>query len=130
MNEQSPQQDPINVILSEFGIRLNELEEKQRLLKDRILLIGNNLISTKDEYDSQFLSVKKQLKEISEEIKTIKQLNERIINEIGNFARKSELEILKRQFKIFEPLEFARIKDIRQIVREEIKINKEKIIKK
>ena len=61
-------------------------------------MIGNNLILTKDEYDKEFLTVKKQLKEISGEIKTIKQLNERIINEIGNFARKSELDILKRQF--------------------------------
>lgn len=127
----SQQPDPLSAIVSEFGIRMNELEEKQRLLKDRVLLIGNNLISTKDEDDKQFLDIKRQLKNLEQEIKTIKQLNERIINEIGNFARKSELEILKRQSKIFEPLEFARIKDIKQIVREELfKINKEKINKK
>ena len=87
--------DPINVILSEFGIRLNELEEKQRLLKDRVLLVGNNLISTKEDYDKQLLFIKKQLKEIESEIKSIKQFNERITNELSNFARKSELDILK-----------------------------------
>jgi len=124
------QEDPLNSIVTEFGIRMNELEEKQRLLKDRILLIGNNFIITRDEYDRQFLNIKKELKTIDLEIKTIKQLNERIINEIGNFARKTELDILKRQFKMFEPLEFARIKDIRSIVKEELtKINKEKIKK-
>jgi hypothetical protein len=126
----SQQPDPFNVIISEFGIRINEIEEKQRLLKDRVLLIGNNLVSTKEDYDKQLLEIKKQLKSLEADIKTIKQLNERIINEIGNFARKSELEVVKRQFKMFEPLEFARIKDIKQIVRDELsKVNKEKINK-
>jgi len=121
-------QDTINSIISEFGIRMNEIEEKQRLLKDRVLLIGNNMISTKEEDDKQFLNLKKQIKNLEQEIKSIKQLNERIINEIGNFARKSELEIIKRQFKMFEPLEFARIKDVKQLVKDELaKSNKEKI---
>jgi hypothetical protein len=128
--QQSPQTDPINAIISEFGIRMNELEEKQRLLKDRVLLIGNNLISTKEEYDKQLLDIKKQLKNIELDIKSIKQLNERIINELQNFARKPELEVLKKQFKLFEPLEFARMTDVRQIIKEELsKLNKEKLKK-
>ena len=45
----NPMQDPINGLMNELGIRINELEEKQRILKDRILLIGNNLIGTKEE---------------------------------------------------------------------------------
>ena len=44
----------------------------------------------------------------------------RVVNELPNLAKKSELEILERQVKIFQPLEFARIKDIRDIVREEL----------
>jgi hypothetical protein len=65
--------------------------------------------------------LKKNFKEIESNIKTLKQLIERIINEIGNFARKNELEILKKQVKMFEPLEFARMDDVRKIVNEEIK---------
>lgn len=118
MQEESS--NPINVILTEFGIRLNELEEKQRLLKDRILLVGNNLISTKESYEKQFLEIKRQLKQIDSDIISIRQLNERITNELMNFTRKSEFDILKRQLKMFEPLEFARIKDIKEIVGEEL----------
>lgn len=117
--------NPINTILTEFGIRLNELEEKQRLLKDRILLVGNNLISTKESYEKQFLEIKIQLKQFDSEIKSMKQLNERITSELMNFARKPELDILKRQFKMFEPLEFARISDIRRIVQEELNNKKQ-----
>ena len=34
---------------SDASIRTRDLEEKQRILKDRILLIGQNLIETKEE---------------------------------------------------------------------------------
>src|SRR3989338_5836733 len=115
-----PQQDPIGALLSEFSTRLNEIEEKQRLIKDRILLVGENLISTKEDYSKQEFEIKKQLKQINSDISSLKQVMYRVVNELPNLAKKSELEILERQAKIFQPLEFARIKDIRDIVREEL----------
>jgi len=122
MDPQPPTQ--INALLAEFGTRLTEIEEKQRLIKDRILLIGENLISLKEESLNQELTLKKRLKKLEAEVQEIKQLVKRIINEIPNLSRKSELEILQRQFKIFQPLEFARIKEVRNIVKEEIKKQK------
>lgn len=123
---QPMQQDPINALLAEFGTRLSEIEEKQRLIKDRILLIGENLISTKEDSLKQDSEIKKQLKQINSEISSLKQLLTRIINEMPNFARRSELEILGRQMKIFQPLEFARIQDIKKIIQEELKKLKNK----
>jgi len=120
METQPQPQDSINILLAEFGTRLNEIEEKQRLIKDRILLIGENLISTKEDSLKQDSEIKKQLKQISSEISVLKQLLARIINELPNLARKSELEILERQMKMFQPLEFARIQDIKSIVKDEI----------
>lgn len=118
--EQYYQQSPI----TGFGVRLNEIEEKQRLLKDRILLIGENLISTKEGIIKKDSEIKRHLKEISIDNKSIKQLLTRIVNELNNFARKSELEILEHQMKMFEPLKFARVSEIRKIVQEEIQKSK------
>ncbi|MDD5193902.1 MAG: hypothetical protein PHF67_04945 [Candidatus Nanoarchaeia archaeon] len=115
------QQDPMAGFFAEIGTRLNEIEEKQRLLKDRVLLIGENLISTKEEMEKQNLEFKKQIKQMDFELKSLKQLNKRVIEELDNFARKTELEILERQFKMFQPLEFARIKDIKDIINKEMK---------
>ncbi|MEK6860251.1 MAG: hypothetical protein AABX54_05555 [Nanoarchaeota archaeon] len=114
------QSEPVSMLLAEFATRLNEIEEKQRLAKDRILLIGENLVSSKEEYGKEILEFKRQINEMSSDIKSMKQLNKRIISEMDNFARKSELEILSRQAKMFQPLEFARIDDVRKIVHEEI----------
>ena len=120
VEEQITPQDPTTALLSEFGTRLTEIEEKQRLIKDRLLLIGENLISTKEDIEKQNLEFKKQIKQNEFEIKTLKQLTKRIIEELSDFARKPELEILQRQFKMFEPLESAGIKDVKEIVKKEI----------
>lgn len=119
-------QDPTTALLSEFGTRLNEMEEKQRLIKDRVLLIGENLISTKEEIEQESSKFKKQISQIDFELKAIKQLTKRIVNELQNFARKSEVEILARQLKMFEPLEFARIKDVENMIRKQKDIKKKK----
>ena len=102
MEEQpQPAMDPVSNLLSEFGTRLNEVEEKQRLLKDRILLIGENLVSTKKEVKDEEIDVKNQIADIELEIKSLKQLTNRVINELGSLARKSEVHILERQMKMF-----------------------------
>ncbi len=122
MEEQIPlQQDPINSLLGEFATRLNETEEKQRLIKDRILLIGENLISTKEELDDDTIEFKSQIKKIDFELQSLRKLAKRITNELNNFARKSELEILNRQLKMFKPLKPVRIEDVKRIVREEMR---------
>lgn len=114
-------QDPINSLLAEFGTKLNEIEEKQRLVRDRALLIGENLISTKEDFENENFELKKQINEMKLEIKTLKQLVHRIINEIPNLARKSELEILENQSKIFQPLELVSIKDVERIIEEKLR---------
>ncbi|MEK6914835.1 MAG: hypothetical protein AABW83_04245 [Nanoarchaeota archaeon] len=113
-------QDPINSLLSEFETRLNEVEEKQRIVRDRILLIGENLVSTKQESDEKNFDSSKNINEIKLEIKNLKQLIHRIINEIPNLARKSELEILENQSKIFQPLELTTKKEVSLMINEAI----------
>ncbi|MBR9705556.1 hypothetical protein GOV14_00835 [Candidatus Pacearchaeota archaeon] len=122
MEEQSTvAQDPITELLTEFGTRLNEIEEKQRLVKDRALLIGENLVSIKEGFEEDIIEMKKQLKESDQEIKAIKQLNKRIVNELSNFARKTEVDILKRQMSIFNPLEIVKKSEVERIISEEIR---------
>jgi|ETNmetMinimDraft_2_1059921.scaffolds.fasta_scaffold95615_1 molecular chaperone GrpE (heat shock protein) len=118
MSNQEQTPDPISTLLAEFSTRLNEVEEKQRLLRDRALLIGENLISTKEDHETENHKVKKEISLINSEIKTLKTLMKRVINELENFARKTELDTLKNQSKMFQPLELARIKDVERMIKE------------
>jgi len=121
MPEQQPIQSQEYSYFADSSTRINELEEKQRLLKDRLLLIGENLISTKEEVEQELSQIKQNQKQITLQLKQFQQQNQRIIYELQNLSRKSEVEILQKQFKMFEPLKIARIKDVENIVKKEIK---------
>lgn len=93
--------------------RARDLEEKQNILKDRLLLIGQNLIDTKEENYEKFLELKKEIEKIKKDVEDIKSFIEMISNEISKFARKDDLEILKKQAKMFQPLEFVRKSELK-----------------
>jgi predicted nuclease with TOPRIM domain len=80
------------------------------------MLIGENLISEKEEISSQINELKSQVQKVNEDLKRTKLAIERIIDDLNNFVRKNEFQILQRQFKMFEPLEMARISDVEDMI--------------
>ena len=83
--------------------RLRDIEEKQRLLKDRVLLIGNNLIKERDDTFKEMQEMKKEILLLKEENLKMKEFIQRIAEQLSDTARKEELLILQRQFDMFKP---------------------------
>ena len=98
------------------NIKIRDLEENQRILKDRVLLIGQNLIENRDRSSKEFLEIKKDLEILKQEMKRMKNFLEIASGEFSKFARKEELEILSKQAKMFQPLEFVRKKDLEKFM--------------
>ncbi|MEK6897885.1 MAG: hypothetical protein AABX28_00840 [Nanoarchaeota archaeon] len=94
-------------------VRMKDVEEKQNLLKDRLLLIGQNLIETKEETSGKIIELKKEFESLKHDVERLKSLVEMISNEISKFAKKDDLEILKKQAKMFQPLEFVRKSELK-----------------
>ncbi|MBI2003841.1 hypothetical protein HYS72_00035 [Candidatus Pacearchaeota archaeon] len=90
------------------ALRLRDLEEKQRILKDRVLLIGQNLIDTKEKTSEDILEIKKDLEKIKDNLEKIKRFIESISTEFQKFARKDDLNILIKQAKMFQPLKYLK----------------------
>lgn len=97
-------QDMTTALLADFSTKLRDLEERQKLMKDRLLLIGENLVKEKQETENEILEFRKILEELKQETEKIKSTLTRALEEMENFARKSEIEILQRQYTMFEPL--------------------------
>jgi len=97
----------------EMNTKVRDLEEKQRILKDRLLLIGQNLIEIKEKSDQQRLEIKKDVEIIKQSIERIMSFLETASGEFSKFARKEDLEILSKQAKMFQPLEFVRKSDLK-----------------
>src|SRR3989338_3731884 len=92
---------------SDFSTKLRDLEEKQRLLKDRLLLIGQNLIETKEKTGKDILEIKKDLEIMKVTVERLVSFLETASAEFSKFARKEDLEILTKQAKMFQPLNFT-----------------------
>jgi len=95
-------------VLGETNTKIRDLEEKQRILKDRLLLIGQNLIEIKEKSDQEILEIKKNIETIKNSIERMMSFLETASGEFSKFARKEDLEILSKQAKMFQPLEFVR----------------------
>lgn len=100
---------------SDFPTKLRDLEEKQRMLKDRLLLIGQNLVETKEKTNSDILEIKKDLEVIKTTMERLVAFLETASAEFSKFARKEDLEILSKQAKMFQPLEFVMKKDLKKL---------------
>ncbi|MEX0932659.1 MAG: hypothetical protein WDZ77_00985 [Candidatus Pacearchaeota archaeon] len=89
---------------NEASIRLKDLEERQRVLRDRVLLIGKNLIDTKESLAEKSITMKKDIESLKQDMERIKSFMETLSGEFSKFARKEDLDILSKQAKMFQPL--------------------------
>ncbi len=109
----APEQvDYSSQIAGNLTSKVRDLEEKQRVLKDRLLLIGQNLIETKEKTTQQILDLKKDVENIKQTMERLSSFLETISNEFSKFAKKEDLEILARQAKMFQPMELVTKKEL------------------
>lgn len=99
---------------TDINTKIRDLEEKQRTLKDRLLLIGQNLIEIKEKHEESVLEIKKEIEIIKESVERTKAFLESASSEFSKFARKEDLEILIKQAKMFQPLEFVRKSELKK----------------
>ncbi len=84
---------------------LTDLDDKQRTLKNQMILIGKNLIETREKTKQEVLTLKKDVELLKQEVNRMVSFLETLSGELSKFARKEDLEILTKQARMFQPLE-------------------------
>lgn len=87
-------------------MKIRDLEEKNRTLKNQVLLLGKNLIETREKSTSEILEIKKEMEVLKNHIERLVSFLNTASEEFERFARKDDVEILAKQMRMFEP--FAR----------------------
>lgn len=96
-------------------IHLMDIEERQKIIKDRLILIGQNLVDFKEKYEEEFIGLKRDVELLKKNVERLKDFSETISSEFQKFARKDDLDLLKKQAKMFQPLEFATKEDLEKL---------------
>jgi len=99
------QSDYSGQVLGEANLQIRDVKEKQKILKDRLLLIGENLIETKEKTQQEIIEIKKNIEIMKQNIERIRSFLETLSGELSKFARREDLEILSKQARMFQPLE-------------------------
>jgi len=103
--------------LGEMMIRVRDLEDKQRMNKERTIILGKNLIELREKVNEEFLEIKRELETIKQEIKRTANFLEIASKEFSSFAKKEDLAILSRQAKMFQPLELVKKSELNEILK-------------
>ncbi len=115
------QDNQVQYLLSDFNTRLREIEERSRVLRERVLLLGKNLISIKQKTEEQMQELKKQNTKLQQELEKTHSIIKNISEESGKFVRKQETMKIERMLKDFQPLEFVREKDLEEIINKKLR---------
>jgi chromosome segregation ATPase len=106
----------VSALLSDFSTRMNDLEEQNRTIKERLVVISQTLLKQNDKLNKEISALKEGMRELRDEIDRLKEAMEHIVSESSEFARREEIKVLERYMKMFEPLKFATEDDVKRIV--------------
>lgn len=84
----------------DVNARIQDLEERQRLIKDRVIIMGKNLIGEREKTNEDILSLKKEVLLLKEENIKLKENLYSMTEKLNNTVRREELMILKRQLDL------------------------------
>lgn len=100
-------------------MKIRSIEERQRILNERMILIGQNLVDTKEELTEKNLSLKREIESLKQIVERMASIVDNLSSEYSKLARKEELELLIKQAKMFQPMEFATKKDLESLKKRE-----------
>lgn len=99
--EQPTYQDSYSV---DPNLKLHDLEEKQRVLKNQLLLIGQNLIEFREKNNNDIMEIKKEIETMKNSIERFASFLDTASEDLQKYARKDDLDILAKQMRMFQPL--------------------------
>ena len=86
---------------SDVNTRIRDIEEKQRLLKDRLALVSDSFVKERDQTFNDLQEMKKTVETLKLENERMKELIVRIGQSVDRSARREDFMILQRQFNMF-----------------------------
>ncbi|MCS7134275.1 MAG: hypothetical protein NZ889_00225 [Candidatus Pacearchaeota archaeon] len=108
----------IAALLSDFTIRINDLEERLKIMHERITILDQTLLKQNQKIIQEIKSIKEEISELKGKIDKVEETIDHIISESQEFARKEEILAIERFMKTWEPMNFATIDDVKEMLKE------------
>jgi hypothetical protein len=115
VDQQAPPENT-QFLLTDFNTRLRDIDERNRLIRERVLLLGKNLISSRQEVEDDLRQIKRENQELKSSIEKLTRIAKNLSEDTDKFVKREEIALVERMLKDFQPLEFLRRKDIEELI--------------
>ena len=122
MADPQPQDSQTKFLLSDFNTRLKDIDERNKLIRERVLLLGKNLISLRQENEDEIRTIRQDNIQIKQDLDRLKKTSNSLLTEFNKFVKREELVLIERMLKDFQPLEFMRKQDVEELIEKKINI--------
>ncbi|HIH17491.1 MAG TPA: hypothetical protein HA282_05540 [Nanoarchaeota archaeon] len=116
----------ISALLSDFAGRVKALEEKFNLLRERVLVLTQNFVSRERDLQKELDMIQDENKNLRLEMRKLSERFESMVSRQEDYARKEELAVVEKYFKLFEPIKFVTSEEIEERVERILKERKHK----
>lgn len=113
-----------NAIL-DLNMRIRILEEKQNLIRERILVINQNMVEEYKNLVMEIKTINSDIIELKEEISNMNDMTRHIIKDMEKFARIDSVKVLEKYIKIWDPMKFTTEEDVISIIKSYLSNQKE-----
>ena len=79
-------------------------------------MLSRTLLKQGEKIEKEFSVLKDDLKIISDNTDKMKDAINHIMSESSEFARREELRVVEKYMKLWEPLNYARIEDVKDMI--------------
>ncbi len=101
--------------------RIRTLEGQYNLLRDRVLIVNNNMIEGYKKTISEIKLLNDDVKEVKTDIFKIKESMKHLLKELELFARKEDVIVLEKYINLWNPMKFMTKEDVIKIIKEDKK---------
>lgn len=123
MAEQEMQVD-FTQAFNEMANRLRVLESKQNLFSEKLLVMNQNMIEEYKKTTKEVKVLSMEIKDLKKDLENVKNIIRHLTEEAGRFAKQSDLKVLEKYIKLWDPMSFVTEKDVQKLIDEALHTHK------
>ncbi|MBS3168196.1 hypothetical protein J4216_03670 [Candidatus Woesearchaeota archaeon] len=103
-------------MLFDLTNRVRSLEGKYNLLRDRVLIINNNMIEEYKRMMSEVKAINEDLREIKDDMFKLRESIRHLIKETELFAKRDDVQFLEKYINLWNPMKFVTEADVIRLI--------------
>lgn len=117
-------------ILFDVTSRVRGLEGKYNLLRDRVLIINNNMVEEYKRVTSEVKALDTDIRTLKDEMFKFRESMRHLLKEMEFLARKEDVQFLEKYINLWNPLKFVTRDDVLKLIEQNKNPEKKKEVVK